>query len=82
MTAPEAIHLIEAGGTDNLRGKIKKLGIHDRLKFLNKCIPYISKSPKSILFFKQHFSMELGAIGTADGDVDKAYVIFERAMKR
>lgn len=82
MTALESIQLIEAGGTDNLRRKLKRLGILERLKFLQKCIPYIARSTKSILFFKQHFSKEIGAIGLSDGDIDAAHVIYKKAMDK
>jgi hypothetical protein len=81
MTAPQAINLINAGGTDNLRRKIKKYAIPERIKFLNSCIPYLSQNKKAVYFFREHFSKEIGACLMAESNLDKAIEIYNKAVK-
>lgn len=82
MTPTQAINLINAGGTDNLRRKIKKYGIPERMKFLKGCIPYIKSSNKSLKFFRDHFAIEIGSLITAEEDIDKAVKLYQGSKSR
>lgn len=79
MTAQEAINLINVGGTDHLRKKLKKYGLEDRMKILRDCIPYVSSSGKSLKFFKENFSKEIGALLTTNNNIEKAVELYRKA---
>jgi hypothetical protein len=81
MKATEINQLIQIGATDRVRKKLKRMGMEDRLKSLFGCIPYID-NPKSIDFFKKNFSVELGAIIEAKGNLSSAETLYRQSKKK
>lgn len=81
MKATEINQLIQIGATDRVRKKLKRMGMEDRLKSLFGCIPYIDNS-KSIDFFKKNFSVELGAIIEAKGNLSSAETLYRQSKKK
>jgi hypothetical protein len=81
MTGLEINNLIQVGATDLARKKLKRMGMTDRLKTLNDCVPYVNESPKSLKFFQENFSKELGAIMMAERDLEKAETLYRSASK-
>lgn len=79
MTGPEISILIKHGAIDNARKKLKRLGIPDRLRVLNDCVPYVNATPESLKFFKDNFAVEIGAIMAAESDLEKAVMIYRTA---
>jgi len=81
MKATEIDTLIKIGATDRVRKKLKRMGISDRLTSLYGCIPYIlhPTDSKTISFFKKNFSVELGAIITANGNLGKAETLYRQS---
>lgn len=79
MTGSEINDLIRVGATDRVRKKLKRMGLKDRLKVLHKCIPYVNVTTESLKFFKENFSLELGAIMMASEDLDKAESLYRSA---
>ena len=82
MKPSEILNLINIGAVDHLRMKLKKYGIEERMKVLNLCIPYVKDSGKSLKFFKENFSVELGALIVAEGDIDKAVSLYKNAKNK
>lgn len=72
MTGQEANTLIEVGATDRLRKKLKRMAIPERLAALQNCMPIVGNNNKNLRFFRDNFSVELGAILQAEGDLTKA----------
>jgi hypothetical protein len=80
MNATQINNLIESGATDNVRQKLKRMGIGERLRTLSKCIPNVDQSGRSLMFFRENFAKEIGAILMAEDDLSKAELLF-RAEK-
>lgn len=76
MTGFEISRLVDYGATDRARKYLKKLGIYQRLKVLNECVPHVKESPGSLKFFKENFSVEIGAILMAEHDLKKAELLY------
>jgi len=81
MKAAEVFNLINVGGTDHLRKKLKKYGLEERMKVLKDCYPHVGSSNRSLKFFKENFSVELGALASVECDVDRAVQLYRRAEK-
>lgn len=75
-TTLDTIKLIDYGATDKVRMYIKKLAIGPRMRFLLKCKPYISSTPKTFKFFKDNFALELISLSTAKEDPIQAERIY------
>ena len=74
--------LLRAGAHDRLRRDLKKLGIRQRMKTLNKVIPEITGfTTESIDFFRKNFSVEIGALVKSGRDVEKAEALYRSANK-
>lgn len=82
MTASEILNLINIGATDHLRMKLKKYGIEERMRVLSLCIPHVKDSGRSLKFFKENFSVELGALVVAEGDIEKAVSLYKNAKNK
>ena len=76
MNATQINTLIETGATDIVRKKLKRMGIGDRLKTLNNCIPNVTQSGASLKFFRENFAKEIGAVIMSEGDLAKAELLF------
>ena len=76
MTGHQISRLVDYGATDRVRKYLKKLGIYQRLTVLNECVPHVKSSPKSLKFFKENFSIEIGAILMAEHDLKKAESLY------
>jgi prefoldin subunit 5 len=81
MTASEMLNLVQVGATDSLRRKLKKFGMKERMIHLQRCIPFIKDDKKYINFFRKNFSVELGALITAEGDIERAIELYKKAEK-
>jgi hypothetical protein len=79
MNAEEISTLIRYGATDKARRHLKKLGIYQRLKTLQGCVPYVNATKSSLKFFKENFSVEIGAIMAAEQDLNKAERLYRAA---
>lgn len=79
MTGLEIETLLRYGATDRVRKHLKKLAIKPRLKTLQSCVPYVNATPQSLKFFKENFSVEIGAIMAAEQDLDKAEKLYRTA---
>jgi hypothetical protein len=79
MTTQEVNSLLQVGAKGKVRQYIKKLGIPQRMQFLAGCIPLVKQSQSNLKFFKENFSVEIGAILTAEGDVSKATELYRTA---
>jgi len=84
MKATEINQLITIGATDRVRKKLKRMGMEDRLKSLFECIPYIlhPTDSKIVSFFKENFSVELGAIIEAKGNLGNAETLYRQSKKK
>ena len=72
--------LLRAGAHDRLRRDLKRLAIGPRMEVLSRYIPYIkSATTESQDFFRKHFSIEIGSIVTAGGDLEKAESLYRSA---
>jgi hypothetical protein len=81
MKAQEVNQLLRFGAKDRVRKKLKRLAIPERMVSLNDCIPIVKQSPTNLKFFKENFSVELGAIMLAEGDLDQAVKLYNSAKK-
>lgn len=79
MTGTEIHTLLQAGATDRVRKKLIRMGIRDRLITLDNCIPYIKASPVNLGFFRKNFSVELGALISAERNITKAERLYRIA---
>jgi hypothetical protein len=72
--------LLRAGAYDRLRRDLKRLAIRPRMEVLSGYIPHIkSATTESHDFFRKHFSIEIGSIVTAVGDLEKAESLYRSA---
>lgn len=81
MRVEEINQLLRFGAKDRVRKKLKRLAIPERMTSLNDCIPIVKQSPINLKFFKENFSVELGAIMLAEGDLDQAVKLYNSAKK-
>ena len=81
MRVEEINQLLRFGAKDRVRKKLKRLAIPERMVSLNDCIPIVKQSPVNLKFFKENFSVELGAIMLAEGDLDRAVKLYNSAKK-
>jgi len=81
MKQDEINQLLRAGATDQVRRKLKRLSILDRMKVLNSCIPMIKDNPRNKKFFGDNFSVEIGALLYAEGDVEVATNLYHTSKK-
>ena len=73
---------IESGSKLNVRLKLKKYSIPERMKVLNIIIPKLKDaSPLVISFFKENFSVEIGSLVVSDYDIQKAVKIYKNSIK-
>jgi len=79
MTAQEINTLIGYGATDKARLYLKKQAIPQRLKTLQECLPAVNQDEKTLKFFKENFSTEIGAIMMAEQDLEKAEHLYRAA---
>jgi len=77
MNGLEMTALINAGATDSLRAKLKRLAIGERMKKLQMAIPYVRQNEKTLAFFGDNFKQELGAIMLSNGDLKRATALFK-----
>ena len=81
MKAFEINQLLSYGATDRVRKKLKRLAIPERMVSLNDCIPIVKQSPLHLKFFKENFSVELGAIMMANGNLDEAVKLYQNSKR-
>ena len=79
MTGTQIHSLIQAGATDRVRKKLIRMGLRDRLKTLDNCIPYIKASSTNLNFFRKNFSVEIGALISAERNITKAERLYRTA---
>lgn len=77
MNGPEMTSLIEMGATDSLRSKLKRYGIADRMKHLAQAIPFVGQSEKTLEFFRENFSQEIGALLLSGSDTVRATALYK-----
>jgi hypothetical protein len=80
MKTQETLHLLQAGATDKVRARLKKLAIEDRMKALNELIPIVTATPETLRFFRNNFSVEIGAIIMSDS-IDSAAKVYRASKK-
>ena len=74
--------LLNAGAHDRLRRDLKKLSIPQRMETLSGLIPYMKGfTTEWIDFLRKNFSIEIGAIVKAGGDLVKAESLYRSADK-
>jgi hypothetical protein len=79
MRAQEIHALINMGASDRVRQYLKKLSLKDRLPALHDLIPYVDNTPGNLKFFRDHFSVEIGALISAKYDYEKAEKLYNTA---
>jgi hypothetical protein len=79
MRANEIHSLINMGAGDRVRQYLKKLSLKDRLPALHDLIPYVDQTPGNLKFFRDHFSVEIGALISAKYDYEKAEKLYNTA---
>jgi hypothetical protein len=79
MRANEIHALINMGAGDRVRQYLKKLSLKDRLPVLHDLIPYVDQTPGNLKFFRDHFSVEIGALISAKYDYEKAEKLYNTA---
>jgi hypothetical protein len=79
MRANEIHTLINMGAGDRVRQYLKKLSLKDRLPALHDLIPYVDQTPGNLKFFRDHFSVEIGALISAKYDYEKAEKLYNTA---
>jgi hypothetical protein len=79
MTGQEIEALLKYGAIDKARKHLKRLAIPQRMKLLQECIPTVNATTESLKFFKENFSVEIGAIVCAEQDLDKAVQLYRTA---
>jgi len=77
MNGLEMTALINAGATDLLRNKLKRLAIGERMKKLQLAIPYVRQNEATLKFFGENFKQELGALMLSNSDVTRATSLFK-----
>lgn len=79
MTAQQIANLVNAGAKHEVRTRLKRLSLKDRLPKLWEITPYVNQSPETLHFFRENFSQELGALMMAKGDIEKAEKLYNQA---
>jgi hypothetical protein len=78
MKSSQLINLLKIGAKDRVRATLKKYAMPERLKILSELKEFALSDKKYFMFFKDHFSVELGAIIAADGDLNRALEIYSK----
>jgi hypothetical protein len=81
MTGQEIETLLRYGAVDRARKHLKRLAIPQRMKLLRECIPTVNVTTESLKFFKENFSVEIGALMIAEQDLDKAVSLYRTSKK-
>jgi hypothetical protein len=81
MKATEVNSLLRAGAYDRLRKKLKRMAIPDRIDSLNDSFHLVDMNAGSLKFFKENFSIEIGALIVAERDLRKAVELYANAKK-
>ena len=79
MTGTEIETLLRYGAIDKARKHLKRLAIPARMKLLQECIPTVNATTGSLKFFKDNFSVEIGALMISEQALDKAVSIYRTA---
>ena len=79
MNPIQMSNLLQTGAELQVRSYLKKLGIRERMRVLHNAIPYVNATPKTLKFFHTNFSMEIGALLTANFDYDMAAGLYNAA---
>jgi len=79
MRANEIGNLVNIGAELRVRHHLKRLSLKDRLPLLHDLIPYVDSTPKSLKFFRDNFSQEIGALIAAQYDYEKAEKLYNTA---
>lgn len=78
--SPENIHqLIELGATGTARTYIKKLAIPNRMELLKSATRWVPASQRSLVFYRDNFAIEFGALSKSDWDCEKAVELYRQA---
>lgn len=72
--------LIENGAVDKPRTILKKMAMKERMNALMDLWMVINKSPRHLKFFKENFSVELGALIKAEYNTDEAVKIYKGSI--
>jgi len=81
MKASDVNSLLRVGAYDRLRKKLKRLAIPERMSSLKESLHLVNSSPGSLKFFQENFSIEIGAILTANHDLTKAVKLYEKSKR-
>lgn len=79
MTAQQIVNLIQLGAELEVRSRLKRLSLKDRLPKLWEITPYVGTTPKVLHFFRENFAQELGALMVSKGDFEKAEKLYNQA---
>lgn len=82
MTAERIVYLVNAGAYLEVRSRLKRLSLKDRLPTLWETTPYVNSTPECLHFFRENFALELGALMMAKGDFEKAEKLYNQAKER
>lgn len=82
MRAQEISSLLSVGAYDRIRKKLKRLAILERMNSLNSCFHLINSTPANLKFFKENFSIEIGALLVAERDGQKATELYNNSLKK
>jgi len=78
--SPLEIHiLIENGAVGSARRMLKRLSIPQRMIFFRDWSAWISRSPKSLAFYRKHFAQEIGALLKSNWDLVEAERLYRAA---
>jgi hypothetical protein len=81
MKVIEVNSLLRVGAYDRLRKKLKRMAIPERIDSLNDSFHLIDMDPGSLKFFKENFSVEIGALIVAERDLKKAVELYSKSKK-
>lgn len=82
MSPQQIVNLVNAGAYHPVRSHLKRLSLKDRLPKLWELSPYVNQTPARLHFFRENFSLELGALMMAQGDFEKAEKLYNQAKER
>lgn len=71
--------LVELGAQTRCREYLKKLALPQRMETLKAAIPWVNETPKTLKFYRDNFSQEIGALLKAEQDIEKAVGLYRRA---
>lgn len=79
MTPQQIANLVNQGAEHEVRIRLKKLSLKDRLPKLWDIAPFVNSTPRTLKFFRENFSQELGAVMMAQGDFEKAERLYRQS---